>query len=268
MRNYLLILLLLVASGCAAPKGKPAAIVSSPADLNSAADTTFSEFEEEFSQNVVKIADPLEGLNRVTFGFNDVLHFWVVKPVAKVWKGVVPEPGRVGISNFFDNLTTPARLVNCLLQGRNNAAGRELDRFVINTTVGVLGFGDPAKDKYGLELTDADLGQSLAKFGMGDGFYLVLPFFGPSNLRDTAGRVGDGFLNPVYYVRPVEASYGITAVRITNEYSFHIEEYELFKDAIDPYVAVREAYIQYRDKKIRDADPPIDPDSAKPDIGY
>jgi len=253
MRNYLLILILLVAGGCApAPKGNTNLIVTTQADVNS----TFDEFEEEFKAKEVKIADPLEGLNRVTFGFNDVLYFWVIKPVAQTWKDVVPVPGRIGISNFFDNLKTPVRLVNCLLQGKNQAAGRELNRFGINTTVGVLGFGDPAKDKYGLEPADEDLGQSLAKFGLGDGFYIVLPFMGPSTLRDAAGRVGDAFLNPVYYVEPAEVAIGITAVRYTNEYSFEIGEYELFKTAVDPYVAMRQAYIQYRKKLIEDVNLP------------
>ena len=257
---------LVAGAGCASSaRNTPNLPAASPVDVNPAADATFDEFEEEFGENTVKVADPLEGLNRVMFGVNDVLYFWVIKPVAGVWKGVVPEPGRVGISNFFDNLTTPIRLVNCLLQGKGKAAGKELDRFVINTTAGVLGFGDPATDRYGIKMSDEDLGQTLAKFGLGDGFYLVLPLLGPSTLRDAAGRVGDGFLNPVYYVEPTEAAISITATRITNEYSFHIGEYESFKEAaVDVYVAMREAYIQYRKKQIQSEDRPIAPHSGKP----
>ena len=267
MRYYFLIMIWLVAgAGCASStRNTPNLPAASPVDVNSSGEAAFDEFEEEFSDKAVKVADPLEGLNRVMFGLNDVFHLWVMKPVAGVWKGVVPEPGRVGISNFFDNLTTPIRVVNCLLQGKCDAAGRELDRFVINTTAGVLGFGDPATDRYGIKMSDEDLGQTLAKFGLGDGFYLVLPLLGPSTLRDAAGTVGDWFLNPLYYVEPDEVSIGITATRITNEYSFRIGEYEAFKSAaVDPYVAMREAYIQYRKKQIRDEDQPIDPNSGKP----
>jgi phospholipid-binding lipoprotein MlaA len=265
MRKSLTILLLVVAGGsamlaaggCAAsPQRNTHSTIASPADANSSADTEFNEFEEELKTREVKVADPLEGVNRVMYGFNDVLYFWVIKPVAQTWKDVVPVPGRIGISNFFGNLATPVRLVNCLLQGKNDAAGREVNRFLINTTAGVLGFGDPAKDKCGLEPADEDLGQSLAKFGFGDGFYLVLPLLGPSTLRDAVGKVGDGFLNPVYYVEPVEVAIGITATRITNEYSFHIGDYELLKKAVDPYVAMRQAYIQYRKNVIEDKDTP------------
>ena len=253
MRNYLLVLLMLVASGCAdAPKSNTNSTIASPADVNSTADTEFSEFEEELKAKEVKVADPLEGVNRVMFGFNDVLYFWVIKPVAQTWKGVVPTPARIGTGNFFENLATPVRLVNCLLQGKNEAAVKEWDRFIINTTAGVLGFGNPAKDKCGLEPADEDLGQSLAKTGLGDGFYLVLPLLGPSTLRDAVGRLGDGFLNPVYYVEPVEVAIGITATRITNEYSFHIGDYELLKKAVDPYIMMRQAYIQYRKNQIED----------------
>ena len=161
--------------------------------------------------------------------------------------------GRIGISNFFSNLFTPIRLANCLLQGKNEASGRELNRFLINTTVGVLGIGDPALDKHGIKMANEDLGQTLAVYGLGDGFYLVLPLLGPSTLRDAAGEFGDGFLNPVFYVKPTEVAIEITAGRITNEFSFRIGEYESFKAAsVDAYTALRSVYIQYRRNLIKD----------------
>ena len=188
------------------------------------------------------------------FGFNDVLYFWVAKPVTHVYEGVVPKPARIGIGNFFENLTTPARFVNCLLQGKGPEANRELRRFGINTTAGVLGFGDPAYDRWGLKpAKKEDLGQTLAVHGFGDGFYVVWPVFGSSTLRDSVGMVGDQFLNPVRYVKPMEVSIGISAVDATNKGSFHIGEYEDFKSAaVDPYVAMRGAYIQYRSKQIKE----------------
>jgi phospholipid-binding lipoprotein MlaA len=263
---FLIVVWLVLGAGCAtSTQSNPHSLAASPRDVNSSGEAAFDEFEEEFSQRQVTISDPLEPSNRVMYGVNDVLYFWVAKPVTHVYEGVVPRPVRIGIGNFFYNLTTPARFVNCLLQGKCSAAERELHRFVVNTTAGVLGFGDPAHDRWGLEPAEEDLGQTLAVYGFGDGFYVVWPLLGPSTLRDSVGMVGDQFLNPVRYVEPAEASIGISAVSATNKGSFHIGEYEAFKSAaVDPYVAMRGAYIQYRKKQIRGEDQPIDPNSVKP----
>ena len=225
----------------------------SPADANAFDDDIFNQFEEELSQSKVTVSDPLKPINKVMFNLNDALYFWVAKPVVGLYSGVVPRPARIGIGNFFSNLTTPKRLVNCLLQGKFPAAGDELRRFAINTTVGVLGFGDPAKDRWHIEPTEEDLGQTLAIYGLGNGFYIVWPLFGPSTLRDTGGMVGDAFLNPVRYVRPVEVSLGISGVHAVNDGSFYIGTYESLKEAsIEPYIAIRDAYIQYRNNKIKE----------------
>ncbi len=217
------------------------------------ADDEFDLLEDEIAEQIVKVADPLEPVNRLMFGVNDVLYFWVAKPCAQVCKATIPEPARIGIRNFFHNLTTPARYVNCLLQGKGDSADTELRRFLVNSTVGVLGFGDPARDKYELEPVDEDLGQTLAVHGMGDGFYIVWPLFGPSNVRDSLGMLGDMFLNPVRYVEPWETSAGISGARIANEGSFHIGEYEDFKAAsLESYIAMRQGYIQYRNKQIKE----------------
>ena len=188
------------------------------------------------------------------FGINDVIYFWLLKPVAETYEGIVPRFVRLGIRNFFGNISTPVRFVNCHLQGKTAAADTELNRFLINTTVGVLGFGDPAKDQHNLQPPPAeDLGQSLATFGFENGFYLVLPFFGPSTLRDAVGKVGDLFLNPTNYVDPTETAIAISATKHANEKSFHTGEYEDFKAAaVDPYIAMRQAYIQYRNKEIQE----------------
>jgi phospholipid-binding lipoprotein MlaA len=216
-------------------------------------DEDFDLLEEEITEQMVEIADPLEPLNRTMYGLNDILYFWVVKPCALTCEQVVPEPARIGISNFFQNLTTPIRFVNCLLQGKGDAAGTEFNRFVINTTAGVLGFGDPARDQHGLEPVDEDMGQTLAVFGFDNGFYIVLPLMGPSTIRDSVGMVGDMFLNPMFYVEHTETTVGMATGRFINESSFHIGEYEAFKsEALDPYVAMRDIYIQYRNKQIRE----------------
>lgn len=224
-----------------------------PADDFSEIDDEFGLLEEELTEEMIVVADPLEPVNRVMFAVNDKLYFWVVKPVAKAYKGVIPESARLGIRNFFKNVSTPARLVNCLLQGKNDAANTELRRFAINTTVGILGFGDPALDKYGLKPVKEDLGQTLAVYGLGDGFYIVWPFFGPSTARDSIGMAGDQFLNPLRYVDPREVSIGVSVVKFTNASSFQIGTYEDFKaQALEPYVAMREFYIQYRHKQIQE----------------
>jgi phospholipid-binding lipoprotein MlaA len=214
-------------------------------------DEDFDLLEDEITEQMVEIADPLEPVNRTMFGLNDILYFWVVKPCALTCERVVPEAARIGISNFFQNLTTPVRFVNCLLQGKGDAAGTEFNRFVINTTSGILGFGDPARDEHGLEPADEDMGQTLAVFGFDNGFYIVLPLLGPSTIRDSLGRVGDMFLNPMFYVEHTETTIGMATGRFINESSFHIGEYEAFKsEALDPYVAMRDIYIQYRNKQI------------------
>ena len=187
------------------------------------------------------------------FHVNDALYFWVVDPIATIYEQVVPKPARIGVGNFFNNITTPVRLVNCLLQGKNEAAGREFDRFLINSTAGVLGFGDPAQDQHDLKPADEDLGQTLAVHGVGDGFYLVLPLLGPSTARDSAGFVGDLFLRPFFYLESCEAKVALSATEYVNKSSFHIGQYEAFKSAaVDPYVAMRQTYIQYRRKKIQE----------------
>ena len=222
-------------------------------DEAAGADDEFDLLEEELDEQKVKIPDPLKGYNRAMHNFNDRLYFSVLKPFAKACKKAVPKPARISIRNFFNNLGTPARYVSCLLQNKRRAAGKELHRFAYNTTVGVLGFGDPARDKLGLEPADEDLGQTLGKWGVGNGVYLVLPLLGPSTVRDTVGLVGGQFLNPVRYVDPTEVSIAISAGKIANENTFTIGKYESFKSAaVDPYVAMRNAYIQYRDKQVQE----------------
>jgi phospholipid-binding lipoprotein MlaA len=199
------------------------------------------------------VADPLAFWNLVMFHFNDKFYFWVLKPVARGYRAAVPSMVRVGVKNFFTNLSTPIRLVNCILQWKWQAANAEFARFMLNSTVGVLGFGNPAGKYPKLNLNEEDLGQTLGAYGIGNGFYLVLPFLGPSTLRDSVGLVGDLYLNPVSYVEPTEAAVGITSYKIVNETSFQIGDYEsLKKAAINPYDALRDAYIQHRKSKVKE----------------
>ena len=208
---------------------------------------------EEVDAGVVHVADPIAPLNRALFHFNDKVYFWVLKPVAKGYRYLVPTPVRTGVKNFFYNLITPVRLANCVLQGKFRSAGVEIQRFVLNSTAGMLGFADLAQNNPDLIAGEEDLGQTFGSYGVGNGFYIVWPFLGPSTLRDTVGMAGDLFLNPVNYVRPAEASLGITVYEKVNTTSFHIGDYEAIKEAsLDPYSAIRDAYIQYRQKKIKE----------------
>ncbi|MDA8139326.1 MAG: MlaA family lipoprotein [Desulfobacteraceae bacterium] len=211
-----------------------------------------SGLPEDRSEEIYTVADPLEPFNRAIYVFNDKLYFWVMKPVAVGYRAVVPSPARGGVKNFFYNLTAPVRIVNNILQGKGQAAEAEWARFLYNSTVGVLGFGNPARNNPKLNPKEEDLGLTLADYGIGDGFYLMLPFLGPSTLRDSAGLVGDAFLNPVAYINPWEASLGVGAYNQLNNLSFRIGDYEsLKKAAMDPYVSFRNAYIQLRQSKIR-----------------
>lgn len=247
----------LLCSGCAVNDQGQKLDMSAVA-LDASADEQFDDdfdfMEEEFAEKAVEIADPLELVNRLMFGINDTLYFWVLKPVTDGYISITSEPTRVGVSNFFNNLSTPLRYVSCLTQGKGQRADIELRRLLINSTEGILGIGNPAKDKHGLEAPPAeDLGQSLAVLGVGDGFYLVLPLLGPSTVRDAVGKFGSIYLSPVYYVDPQEVAIGISAGKFTNELSFRTGDYESLKaDSLDPYIAIREIYIQYRAKQIKE----------------
>lgn len=218
--------------------------------------------EEEEESETVKIADPLRPWNNAMYHFNDKFYFWILKPVAQGYSKAVPEDMRLAVSNFFSNLAMPIRFVSNLLQLKIKNAGNELFRFVYNTTAGVGGLADAAKLDFGIKEHDEDIGQALGSYGIGHGFYLVWPFLGPSSLRDTIGRVGDGFLDPVSYVTPWESSVGIKVYDKVNETTFRIGDYEdLKKSAIDPYVSLRDAYVQYRKKKVEETDTPAEVES-------
>ena len=199
------------------------------------------------------LADPLEPLNRAFFFINDKTYFWILKPVARGYRAILPQDIRVCVKNFFSNLAMPIRFVNNLLQGKIRNSGVELARFAINTTAGIGGLFDPAKQNWHIEPRDEDLGQTLGKYGLGQGFYIFIPLIGPSSLRDGIGLTGDFFLHPLTYTHDAKLVVGSYALYTVNRVSLSIGEYEdLKKSALDPYVAVRDAYSQYRDKKVKE----------------
>jgi len=210
-------------------------------------------FTEEAEAKEIRVSDPLQPWNRAMFHFNDKLYFWLLKPAARGYKAVVPKPVRKGVKNFFHNITAPIRIVSALLQGKGRAASAELTSFLINSTVGILGFGDPAGRWNELDASEEDIGQTLATYGIGNGCFIVWPVLGPSTLRDSVGMVGDWLLDPAKYVDPFEVSAGLWVVENVNDTSFRIGDYESLKDAaIDPYISLRNAYIQNRQKRVEE----------------
>jgi phospholipid-binding lipoprotein MlaA len=215
--------------------------------------------DDEYSDDVTEkqaatIEDPWEPFNRGMHTFNDRLYFWVLKPVAQGYNAVVPKGARVSVSNFFSNLRTPIRLVNCVLQANGIGAATELFRFMINSTVGLAGLFDPAGgEEINLQKQDEDFGQTLGVYGMGQGIYIVWPFWGPSSSRDTVGLIGDFFSYPISYLDPWYVWLGVRGYEAENEVSLQIGDYEALKEAaIDPYVAFRDAYVQYRLNKVQE----------------
>lgn len=212
------------------------------------------EMEEEFGTAMPSEgSDPLAGYNRVMTGFNDKLYFWVFRPVASGYRWVLPQFVRRGVANFFKNLLFPVRFVNNILQLKGLHAGEEFLRFSLNSTVGVLGLWDPAAVWFDLEPRDEDFGQTLGHYGVGSGPHIVLPFLGPSNLRDTLALVPDFAFDPISVVYPLEQGITVRVYEEVNDTSLHIGEYEnLKKDALDLYPFLRDVYEQNRNKQIKE----------------
>ena len=199
--------------------------------------------------------DPWQPFNERTFKFNyEVLDRYVMKPLGKGWDWLLPDAVQRGLDRAFENLDMPRRLVNHVLQGRPRAAGEEVGRFAVNTTVGLVGFFDVA-DRWGLHGSDADTGQTFGVWGIGPGPYLVVPFLPPLTVRDGIGRAVDGALDPIGYFVPVPlaVSLSTTAVRRVNERSLQPAVFENVEDTvIDLYSAVRNAYLQGRRRVVRE----------------
>lgn len=231
------------------PAGNPA-----DADTDDYKDDEYNDSADDVAREErAEIADPLEPVNRAMHQFNDKLYFWALKPVAQGYKFMIPEPARISVKNFFSNLAFPARFLSCLLQADINGAATEAGRFTINTIWGIGGLLDPSSGKeLNLQTQDTDLGQTLGVWGVGQGFYIVWPVFGPSSPRDSVTIAGNYFLYPVSYISPWYAGVGVGIFEEINATSLRIGDYEALKEAaIDPYVAFRDAYAQYRFKKIK-----------------
>lgn len=197
------------------------------------------------------IADPLEWLNRPLFQFNDFLYTNALLPLTEIYKTVVPNPVRNGVGNFFDNLKFPIRLVNSALQLKGDKAIEETEKFLINTTIGVLGIMTPAQDNWGIDPSGEDMGQTFGHYGIDHGAYLVIPFLGPTSLRDFIGRIGDGFLSPINYTDDDEVRMWGNIIEIINDMPDTMDMYFQIKEgALDPYSSIRNGYAQIRKQKV------------------
>lgn len=218
-------------------------------------DLTGEDFDDvPEGEDTVVIPDPFEPVNRGVFWFNDKLYFYLLKPVARGLRAV-PEPARISASNFFSNLATPLRFANALLQLKFKDAGNELARFIINSTVGIGGLFDPAKRWAAVKKKEEDFGQTLGRYGMKPGIYIVLPLLGPSNSRDVLGEIADYFLDPWRYAVEVKdlESIGLATFEAVNELSLDKDTYESIKrQALDPYVFIRNAQTQRREGLVKE----------------
>ncbi len=191
--------------------------------------------------------DPWEPFNEKTFWFNRQADRFVLKPVAKGYNAALPDLVRGGIANMFDNLDVTRRLVNNILQLRFDGAGRELARFVINSTVGVAGLFDVAGHFFDIAKSDRDTGQTLGIYGIGHGPYLVLPLLPPLSVRDFFGFVADEAMYPLSYFIPTGAVIGMTATETISDRAANIDRYQGVEDSVvDLYGSVRDAYFQRR----------------------
>lgn len=222
-----------------------------------------NDFDSEFGGKVTEVFDPLSGYNRLMTTFNDKVYVNVLIPVSKGYANTVPETARIGIDNFFNNLMFPVRFVNNLLQLKFQNSAEELQRFLANTLWGFAGFVDVASSDLKLKMHKEDFGQTLGFYGIGEGFHIVLPLFGPSNLRDFVGMGTDSYISVLSSFGSDNLKYkipqnivehaSIKTIEVVNSNSFHPDQYEIIKkDALDLYPYLRDIYTQARDREIEE----------------
>ena len=239
------------ASADPAPLSQPAKVAASTA---AAAPADDFDYLDEYAAE--QVADPLELLNRATFCGNDAIYLVLLKPISKTYETVIPKPLRKGLDNAYENVRYPVRLVNCTLQGNLKGAQKNTEKFLVNTVAGVGGiFRVSDKIPSLADLPDEDTGKTFAKWGCGHGFYFVIPLLGPSSLRDGIGLAADYAMNPVYYGVYFDGNHDWTrippAVNALRRMPALFATYDEAKEgAIDPYIAVRNAYIQNRKNEV------------------
>lgn len=204
-------------------------------------------------------SDPWEPFNRVVFQFNEDFDTAFLKPIAKGYQAITPAPVDLGITHFFENVADVRNAVNNALQFKMTRAATSVGRILVNSTVGVLGFVDVASNLNMPKYTE-DFGQTLGTWGLAPGPYIVLPFLGPSTGRDTVGLVGDWYTDPLTYVNDGEVAWGLKALRIIDRRADLLAASKVLEQAaLDPYLFVRDAFLQRRRSDIYDGNPPAEP---------
>ena len=230
---------------------------SPPTDAASSIEKYDPLYDESAVDEQEPVSDPLEPVNRAIFGFNEQVDRFVLDPITRGYRFLVPAPARRGVERFFINLKQPVVFTNLILQGRGRDAVITFGRFAANTTLGVAGVFDFANDVIGWPRTSADFGQTLAIYGIPSGPYLVVPIFGPSNARDTVGNVADQAMNPLtYFFAPLQLQWSLIfggsqgiAYREANA-----DALDALRDAsVDFYAALRSAYTQAREGAVQEA---------------
>ncbi|MDN5872894.1 MAG: VacJ family lipoprotein [Sinobacteraceae bacterium] len=202
-------------------------------------------------------ADPLESVNRKVYSFNNQADKLVLKPIAQGYTTVVPSLARQGITNFFHNLGYPTVIVNDFLQAKFLQGGQDLLRFIVNSSYGIGGLIDVGSN-IGLPSHDEDFGQTLGHWGVGPGWFLMVPFVGPSDNRDAIGRVAGIFTSPTHYLpgRYDLPVYSVAALHIINIRANLLGTDSLLESQFDPYIFIRTAYLQRRRALVYDGNPP------------
>ncbi len=208
---------------------------------------------EQTDQVQASEIDPYEDFNRSVYKFNTQLDKYLLKPLAKTYANITPDPVESGISKFFSNLNEPRNTVNSLLQGKFDKAGLSAGRFVLNTTVGVLGFFDVA-GKLDIPKHNEDFGQTLAAWGVPSGPYFVIPVFGPRYLRHSVGMIPDAVVGPTYSISDDSVRWGLTALNIVQSRAQFLGTDDLLELQLDPYIFVRETYLQKREAALNDSE--------------
>ena len=217
------------------------------------------EFSEEFDDEVK--SDPLKYYNILMTNFNDKLFMYALNPIAKGYDYIIHDNIQTAVSNVYSNILFPIRLINNLLQFKFANAAEESGRFIINTTMGLLGIFDIAKSEFDLKQHKEDFGQTLGYWGVPGGFHIVLPILGPSNLRDSLSMFADSYLDPTFSRKKeflkiphnIEVSLGISSLETINKTSLNLGQYEIIKkDAIDLYPYLKEIYEQKREFDVKE----------------
>jgi phospholipid-binding lipoprotein MlaA len=199
--------------------------------------------------------DPYEGFNRASYKLNDTLDRAVLRPAAKGYKAITPDFVEAGVTNFFANLTQPTVIINDLLQGKFKASLNDTGRFLVNTTVGIGGLFDPASAA-GLDRNDEDFGQTFGKWGTPSGPYLMIPFFGPSTVRDAVGSGVGVFTDPVRYVERDAFRYGLQGMELIDARAGRLPLDETLNQAYDRYTFIKNAFLQQREFAVKDGNVP------------